>query len=61
MVRKALPDIFKVIHFPVSGTKKRFLKRFGKNLRLVFLFEWETRFPEIGRFPVNSQTLDMMN
>lgn len=26
--------------------------RFGKNLRLVLLFAWETLLPAIGRFPV---------
>jgi len=24
----------------------------GKNLRLVFIFEWDTLFPETGRLPV---------
>jgi hypothetical protein len=31
----------------------------GKKRRLVFLLEWDTRLPVTGRFPVNSQTLDM--
>jgi hypothetical protein len=60
MLRRAVLDTFKVIHSPVSAMKKRFLKRFGKKRRRVFRLEWDTLLPDTGRFPVNSQTLDMV-
>ncbi len=42
---------------PSDGTQIRFSCRFGRNLRFVLLFAWETLWPLIGFFPVISQTL----
>ena len=39
--------------YDISGIKKLFFCRLGKNLRFDFMFEWETLLPVIGFFPVN--------
>ncbi len=59
MVRSAATDTFNSIHSSNSGIKNFFFFKLGKNLRLVFAFECETEFPNIGRLPVNSHTLLM--
>ena len=59
MVRIADAQIFKSTKPFISGTKNFLRWIFGIKRRFVFLFEWLTLFPTIGRFPVNSHTLDM--
>jgi len=52
MVRIASAETFKVTQRSSSAKKKRLVCKFGKNLRLVFIFECDTLFPVIGFFPV---------
>lgn len=59
MVRMPSVDSFSVIHLSSSAKKKRFVCRFGKNRRLVLMFEWDTLFPVTGTFPVIWHILDM--
>ena len=59
-VRSAFVQSFTSTQSFNSGTKMRFFCKFGKKRRFVLIFEWETLLPTIGRFPVNSQTLDMI-
>src|SRR5210317_378136 len=41
------------------STQKRWLWRLGRKRRLLLMFECDTLFPVIGRFPVTWQTRDM--
>lgn len=52
MVRIPSVDNLMVIHLSSSAKKNRLVFKLGKNLRLVFIFECETLFPETGRLPV---------
>ncbi len=52
MVRIASVDNLIVIHLSSSARKNFFVFKFGKNLRLVFMLEWEILFPEVGLLPV---------
>ena len=56
----ALEDTFIETHSLVSGMKKRFFCRLGKKRRFVFRLEWDTLLPEMGLFPVNWHTLDIV-
>jgi hypothetical protein len=60
MVFNVEVETLSVIHFPSSGIKKRFLMMLASKRRLVLFSENETLFPNITRFPVISQILDMM-
>ena len=52
MVRIASVDNFIVIQVSSSAKKNLFVLRLGRNLRLVFILEWDTLFPERGLLPV---------
>jgi len=59
MVLSASVESFIVTQRSSSAKKKRLVCKFGKNLRLVFMFEWETLWPRIGFLPVTWHTLAM--
>lgn len=52
MVLIASVEIFIVTQVSSSAKKNLFVFRLGKNLRLVFILECETLFPEVGLLPV---------
>ena len=52
MVRIASEESFNVTHLSSSARKNFFVCKFGKKRRFVLIFECETLFPVIGRFPV---------
>jgi hypothetical protein len=52
MVRNPSEETFRVIHLSSSARKNRLVCKLGKNLRLVFIFECDTLFPETGTLPV---------
>jgi hypothetical protein len=45
--------------FGLPSITTRIVLRFGRNMRLVFRFEWLTVFPETGPFPQISHLYDM--
>lgn len=53
MVRITEVATLSVIHSPVEGTKKRFFRRLGLNLRLVLLLACDTLLPTRVLFPEN--------
>ena len=60
MVLIASVEIFIVTQVSSSAKKNLFVFRLGKNLRLVFILECETLFPEVGLLPVTWHTLAMI-
>src|SRR5215218_1235780 len=57
---KALAEMRSLTERPSASDIRVTFKRFGRNRRLVLIFEWLTRWPTRGPLPVRSQRRDMV-